>query len=156
MGKDFAWPQDDAVGDLSEGDFQFGALERAQAAVDRLKDVYVAEWAPAALGEMQDALGELRRQGGDRRGGFEALYRLAHDMKGQGGTFGYPLLTHLGEAICLLTADRTDAGEGEWTVLAAHLEAVRHVILGRLEGDGGAAGDRLLRDLRALTRQHMH
>lgn len=156
MAEDATRPQGEHGGDISENDFQFGALERAQAAVDRLKDIYVAEWAPAALCEMQDAFGELRRPGSDRRGGFEALYRLAHDMKGQGGTFGYPLLTQLGEAICLLTADRTDAGEGEWAVLAAHLEAVRHVIADRLEGDGGAAGDRLLRDLRTLTRQHMH
>jgi len=149
-------PQANQGDDAAEADFQFGALERAQAAVDRLKDIYVAEWAPAALGEMQDALGQLRRPGGDRLGGVQALYRLAHDMKGQGGTFGYPLLTQLGEAICLLTADRTDAGEGEWAVLAPHLAAVRHVIADRLEGDGGAAGDRLLRDLRTLTRQHMH
>lgn len=139
--------------DPDNGDFECGALERAQAAVDSLKEVYVTDWGPAALAEMREALASA---GGDRAGGFQTLYRLAHDMKGQGGTFGFPLLTLIGEALCRLTADRCDASEGELSVLAAHLEAARHIIAERIEGDGGAEGDRLMRDLQVLTRRHMH
>lgn len=147
---------DDIHADLADPDFELGALERAQAAVDRLKEVYVAEWGPTALAEMYETLARVRRSGADRPSCFDAFFRLAHDMKGQGGTFGFPLLTHIGEVLCGLTAERHDAGEGEMAVLFAHLDAARHIIAVRLEGDGGAEGDRLVRDLQAMARRHMH
>ena len=118
--------------------------------------MYVSDWGPAALDEMYEALGRVRRPGADRPGCFQAFYRLAHDMKGQGGTFGFPLLTYIGEVLCRMTADRRDAGETELGVLFAHLDAGRRIIAERIEGDGGAEGDRLVRDLQALARQHLH
>ena len=140
----------------SDGGFDFGALERAQAAVERLKEAYVAEWGPAALDEMYEVVARLGRPGADRDSGFQCLYRLAHDMKGQGGTFGFPLLTHIGEVLCRMTAGRREAGESDLRVLRAHLDAARTILADRIEGDGGAAGDRLVRDLQTLARQHLH
>src|SRR3546814_6769256 len=111
---------DGPAAEVEDSDFEFGALERAQAAVDRLKDIYVTDWAPGAISEMYEVLARVRRPASDRRSCFDAFYRLAHDMKGQGGTFDFPLLTHIGEALCRLTAGRQDAGESEMTVLFAH------------------------------------
>ena len=71
-----------------DSDFDLGALERAQAAVDRLKEVYIADWGPAALADMYEALARIGRPGAASENNLQALYRLAHDMKGQGGTFG--------------------------------------------------------------------
>lgn len=147
---------DDYEVDGFDSDFELGALERAQAAVERLKESYIAEWGPAALAEMYDMLAGLGRPGGDRAEGIETFYRYAHDMKGQGGTFGYPLLTHIGEILCRLTADRRDVGESDLRILRSHLDAARHIMVQRLDGDGGDEGDRLIRDLQGLVRQHLH
>lgn len=150
---------DPDAGDADAGfdsEFDLGALERAQAAVDRLKEVYIADWGPAALADMYEALARIGRPGAASESSFQAFYRLAHDMKGQGGTFGYPLLTHIGEVLCRMTADRRDAGETEVGVLRAHLDAARRIMTDRIEGDGGAEGDRLVRDLHTLARLHLH
>jgi hypothetical protein len=150
---------DPDAGDADAGfdsEFDLGALERAQAAVDRLKEVYIADWGPAALADMYEALARIGRPGAASESSFQAFYRLAHDMKGQGGTFGYPLLTHIGEVLCRMTADRRDAGETEVGVLRAHLDAARRIMMDRIEGDGGAEGDRLVRDLQTLARLHLH
>ena len=143
-------------GALDDAAFEVAALERANAAISVLKDVYVREWAPASLSEMYESLALAQTDRLARRENLDRLYRLAHDMKGQGGTFGYPLLTELGEAVCRLTADRDDASEGEFTLLRAHVDAARVIILERLEGDGGQAGGQLLAELRAMLRTHLH
>ena len=139
-----------------EPDFPAAALERANAAIEALKETYAVEWAPAALAEMYETLAAAQRERIGRRSRFDRIYRIAHDMKGQGGTFGFPILTEIGESLCRVTAAREDASEGEFAVIRAHADTARRVIAERVEGDGGEIGQRLLADLQALIRGHLH
>ena len=139
-----------------EQEFHAAALERAHTAIERLKESYATEWAPAALAEMYEALAAAQRDRMSRRDGFDRIYRIAHDMKGQGGTFGFPILTEIGESLCRLTAARDDASDGEFTVIKAHADTARRVILERVEGDGGEVGRRLMAELQAIIRNHLH
>lgn len=132
------------------------ALERANAAIARLKESYISEWAPASIDEMYEALAAAMRRDADCREQMERLYRLAHDMKGQGGTFDFAILTTVGESICRLTADRDLLSDGEFTVVRAHVDAARTIIRERLDGEGGAAGRELLAGLQAMTRAQLH
>ncbi|SRR5690606_36841309 len=141
---------------VDEFAFEPTALERANAAIARLKEAYAEEWAPAAIAEMYEALVAARRDRLARRSNFDRIYRLAHDMKGQGGTFGFPLLTELGESLCRLTAGREDAGDGEFALVRAHIDAARTIVIERIDGDGGEAGRKLLAELRHLMRAHLH
>ena len=136
--------------------FEPGALDRANAAIARLKQAYVSEWAPAAIDEMYEALAAAMRDRAGRQGQLERIYRLAHDMKGQGGTFGYELLTEMGEAMCRFTGERQDFSDGEFALVRAHIDAARRIVLEGLEGDGGEAGRELMSGLQALARTHFH
>ena len=144
------------VSQMDESGFEVAALERANAAVERLKEDYARDWAPAAIAGMYEALAAARRERAGRGEHFAQLYRLAHDMKGQGGTFGFPILTELGAALCRLTAGRETASDGEFALLRAHIDAARTVVAERVEGEGGAAGSRILAELRALTGAQLH
>jgi len=136
--------------------FDAQLLERAQAALDRLRDFYLTDWAPAAVDELYCALAEVAGARGDRAESFREMFRIAHDMKGQGETFGYPLLSEIGGSLCHFTQDRRNASGGEMVVLRAHADAARRVLELRLAGDGGLAGRRIMRDLRAVALSHMH
>jgi hypothetical protein len=127
--------------------------ERAQAAVARLAEIYAEEWAPAAIDEMYQALAAAKRERAGRRDQLYRIYRLGHDMKGQGATFGFPVLTEVGESLCRFTAGRDDLSEGEFAVLRAHVDAARTIIRERLDGNRGR---RLLAGLRAQAKQHFH
>src|SRR5690606_15790481 len=96
-------------------DLDLASIERANEAMARLKEEYVAEWAPASLAEMEALVDELTRS--SPPGVFAQLYRHAHDMKGQGATFGYGLITQIGEALCRLTAGRDAGSEAEISLL---------------------------------------
>lgn len=137
-------------------DPDIASIERANEAMAKLRDTYVVEWAPASLTEMELAVGELAAPRSGAAGAFERLYRLAHDMKGQGATFGYSLITQIGEALCRLTADRDGGGEGDVAVLRAHIDAAKRVIDERLDDGAGEAGKRIMEHLAHIRRRAAH
>ena len=68
------------------------ALARAEAALAALSNNYLA-WADADLTRLQGALAPFQP---------DLLFAVAHDMKGQAGTFGFPLITELAHRLCRL------------------------------------------------------
>lgn len=113
------------------------ALARAEAALNSLSSHYLS-WAEADLASLRAALAE---------GSNARLFTIAHDMKGQAATFGYPLVTTIGERLCrYLDAHPEDADPAQLAVLVG---AIAQVLTQRLEGDGGAAGLSLLAQLDA-------
>ncbi len=98
--------------------------------VDKLQQ-WVDEWPALWPNLSTDAQTEMVR--GD-------FFRTAHDIKGQGTTFGFPLMTDLGNHIC----KRVKAG-GPFTI--ADLESfkrdvmdMKRVLDENLVDDGGEAG----------------
>ena len=86
------------------------------------------------------------------RGGADAglvgeLHGVAHNIKGQGAAFGYDLMTSLGEALCLLTRDKSALDPGAMASVAALIDACRVVLDERLVGSGGAYGAQLSANL---------
>ena len=75
---------------------------------------------------------------------LEAIFQIAHDMKGQGGTFGYPLITRIGEQLCRFIEKVHDLGQHEVEVISLHVEAMVLVLHQRIKGDGGAVGSSLV------------
>lgn len=120
------------------------ALARADAALAALNDDYL-RWVAADVAALGAAVAELRACGPGRRDDAAArVFEIAHDIKGQGTTFDYPLMTRLGQVMCdLLRAWELDGGDGDG-LLPARLEALAaamaEVVAARLSGDGGVRG----------------
>jgi HPt (histidine-containing phosphotransfer) domain-containing protein len=73
------------------------------------------------------------------------VYRTAHEIKGQGSTFGYKLISEIGASLCRLIRQREKLPAAEFDQRAlAHCAAVRSVLEKNLRGDGGADGAALL------------
>ncbi|MBK3735081.1 response regulator [Azospirillum brasilense] len=76
------------------------------------------------------------------------INRSAHEMRGQGGIFGYPLITRIAKSLYEATQGGFPAVTGnERLLLKAHVDAIRAVMAGRISGDGGATGQQLLASL---------
>lgn len=85
--------------------------------------------------------------------------RAAHEMRGQGGIFGYPLITLIAKSLYEATRGEPDRGPaavsvGEHLLFKAHVDAIRAVMTGRVSGDGGATGQQLLASLELAKRKH--
>ena len=76
------------------------------------------------------------------------INRSAHEMRGQGGIFGYPLITHIAKSLYEATHGAFSAvTDNERLLFKAHVDAIKAVMNARVSGDGGATGKQLLATL---------
>jgi hypothetical protein len=81
---------------------------------------------------------------------LQRLSSIAHDMSGQGATYGYPLITKMASSLVAFTRS-CRGSDDDREVIAIHLQAMRAVAEGELTGDGGPAGRELVDALRLAT-----
>lgn len=118
-------------------------LAKADAAIKKMTEDYPS-W---AINEV-DRLGELiQSEADDQSRDQERLkeaYKLSHDMRGQGGSFGYPMITGVAGSFCNFV-NSLDAIDGKAVdILQAHVKAMRAVLQNRIAGDGGPIGAKIL------------
>jgi hypothetical protein len=122
-------------------------LARAEAAVASLAQDY-ASWALADVAKARMALAAATDDPADRGQHVEALFRVGHDLKGQGSSFGFPLVTKIGQSLCALTRDRARHYESRHLDLAkSHLDAIDLILTKGIKGEGGKVGAELVAKL---------
>ncbi|NYZ11245.1 response regulator [Azospirillum sp. RWY-5-1] len=83
------------------------------------------------------------------------IHRAAHEMRGQGGIFGYPLITHVAKSLYEATSGEFPViTSNEHRLFKAHADAIRAVMNGRISGDGGATGQQLLASLEVAKKKY--
>lgn len=126
------------------------ALAKGEALVESLRDRYL-EIATRSLHEFTACWHRFRAESADmnpeQQKRRDALYRLAHDFKGMGGTYGYPLISTIGGSLCCLLHFGVEMDAHHYAAVDRHVAALHKVISARLVGDGGACGSLLLKGL---------
>ncbi len=128
------------------GAVDLDTLKRAEAVIADMTDNYV-EWAVKDLAKIHQALENLKAEKKDRKDALSQIFQLSHDMKGQGGSFGYTLMTILGGNLCDFVDRLENAGPAEIEVIQLHINAMGLVIAKEMKGDGGKVGVQLLQGL---------
>ncbi len=131
------------------------ALERAEAVIADMTDTYL-EWAAEDLAKIHAAVEELKAENKDREKALARIFQLSHDMKGQGGSFGYALMTILGGNLCSFIEKLEAAGPAEVEVIQLHIDAMDLVITKHMKGDGGKEGEQLLEGLGLVAAKISH
>lgn len=122
-------------------------LQRIQSTVSGFGDRYLDQ----ARNDLNVLSGLVRAARGGRLDTETVgrVHALAHQLKGEGGSFGYPLVTAIGASLeayldKLGPERRTAADPG---VVATHVEALRLVIRNNITGTGGAIEKQMLEGL---------
>lgn len=121
-------------------------LARARAAVAALARDYI-NWARADIDACQKCLDQALARPDQREAHIRALFAVAHNIKGQGTSFGYPLMTRIGQSLCYLTRTERSFGDGDLSLIAAHLDALRHVLEKTPPGNDNAGAETLAAEL---------
>lgn len=132
------------------------SLERARAAIDKLKSAYLQDWAPATLDELERRLQLARSIPDTVRENLEAAFRLAHDMKGQGATFGFVLISDVGGSLCEMTHERISATDRDICAMLAHVEAARAILNHRLEDPESDMAVAVMANLKSSLTEYLH
>ncbi|MDD4519946.1 MAG: hypothetical protein PHI50_03575 [Alphaproteobacteria bacterium] len=63
------------------------------------------------------------------------LFRKAHDMKGQGITFGYPLITFVGNHLCRYLENKTVLSESLLKGVRFHLDIISKIFEDKIKSE---------------------
>ena len=149
-------PEDDPPSDTAAGGGDIGynplkeTLARAEEATTALRANYT-EWARIDLNHTQVLLDAAKKGPERRREQLDLLYAAMHNIKGQGTSFGYPLVTRIGQSLCRLIAPGRALDDAGLKIAQAHLDALKLVLDQKIAGKGGEVGEQLAARLESLT-----
>jgi len=125
-----------------KGTISAEALEAAEQALEEMAEDY-PDWVSGLISKLSEQHSRCVDTPENRREYFEQINRIAHDMKGQGGTFGYPLITDFAESLYSFTTTRQEITDPMVELVKTHIDSMRAVIKDRVKGDGGELGKQL-------------
>lgn len=124
-------------------------LERAESVIAAMADSYL-EWVQEDLVKIEAAYVNLTKSTGDGKDEADKIFQVAHDIKGQGGSFGYDLMTVIANELCRLIERQETFGSAEAQAIKVHVDALKLVIQNEMKGDGGANGQALVEGIRRV------
>ena len=128
------------------------AVADAQAAVAGLSDKYIG-WVNDDLKRLDAAIARLGS--GSDPAALQAVYDVSHDIKGQGSTFGYALVTEIAHRLCRYADEASRRQNVDRAVIDAHVKALRIVVDNRIQGDAGELGAEILRALEDAAKKSL-
>ena len=135
--------------DLKAPVFDEAAVARADDALKAMSGSF-QEWLEEEMSKLQAArlAAETARWSAPA---LEPVMAAAHDLKGLGGTYDFPLVTQIAASLCRLI--ETDAGKAaaraEPALVCAHVDALRAALRGGIKTDDHPIGRSLLQALEA-------
>ena len=129
---------------------RFGAIDpraiaKAEAALKSLSGNF-AQWLSEEVIKL-DAARQLVRDAGVTAETMETLYLRAHDLKGLGTTYEFPLITRIGASLCRLIDDKDKRLSVSLPLVDAHIDAIKAAVRDSIKTDDHPVGRILIEEL---------
>jgi HPt (histidine-containing phosphotransfer) domain-containing protein len=137
-----------AVGRAIDGD---DPVARAEAALAQLSSEF-SSWMNDECEQLDRARRNVRQNGMTAQP-REALFRSAHDIKGQAATLGFPLVAAVAESLCRLIEETLEPARIPLDLVDQHVDAVRAIIREHGRPHAEAVAAQLTRTLRQVCEE---
>ena len=128
------------------------ALAKAEAALKGLSDNF-GQWMEDELTKLAAARERIRNEGYNAETG-ENLYFRAHDLKGLGATYGFPLVTRIAGSLCRLIDDPATRLRAPPVLLEAHIDAINASVRGKICDVDHPVGKTLVEELERRVKEY--
>jgi len=125
------------------------AVARAEAALAAMS-VNFDEWLKIEITRMEGAMSDVQIQG-RTEGNMEALYHRAHDLKGLGATYGFPIISQIAGTLCRLIDSADRRKSAPMSLVAVHVEAIKAAARNGIRTDDDPVGKALVLELAATV-----
>jgi hypothetical protein len=78
---------------------------------------------------------------------MESLYLRAHDLKGLGATYEFPLITRIAASLCKLIDDKEKRLGASMQLIDAHIDAIKAAVRDDIKTDQHPVGKILITEL---------
>jgi HPt (histidine-containing phosphotransfer) domain-containing protein len=126
--------------------FDANAIARAEAAMEAMSENF-AGWLDEELVKLEVAhKATLAAGAGEEELG--TFYRCAHDLKGLGTTYGYPIISEFADSLCRLLDSPEARARAPREILQGHVFAIVAAVHQKVMTDAHPVGRALLAELR--------
>jgi hypothetical protein len=129
------------------------AVARAEAALKELSDQF-GDWMQDELDKLDAARAEVAAKGLTEETA-NTLYTRAHDLKGLGGTYGFPLVSRLGASICKLLEDPAARTSAPVFLVDAHINAIKAAVRDEIRDSDHPVGKALVGELEGRVAEYL-
>lgn len=129
------------------------AIKRAEAALQGLSGQF-GEWLQDELRKLDASRAAVTAQGmtSETAGG---LYTRAHDLKGLGTTYGFPLVSRMAASMCKLLEDPATRAGAPLPLVDSHIHAIKAVVRDDIKDADHPVGQALVRELETRVGEHV-
>ena len=136
------------------GGIDAGAIAKAEEAL-RGMSAQFGQWLQDEIIKLDKAQTDIRAEGYNAKTA-EALYFRAHDLKGLGTTYQYPLVTRLAGSLCTVMDDPAKRMAAPVLLLDAHIDAIKAVVRDQIQTSDHPTGRVLAEALEARVAEHLN
>ena len=129
------------------------SIARAEAALKSLSGQF-AQWMQDELTKLDAARAEVAAKGMTSQTA-EALYMRAHDLKGLGATYEFPLVTRIAASLCRLIEEPKTRGSAPMSLVDAHINAIKAVVRDSIKSEDHPMGRAIAMELESKTSAHL-
>ena len=129
---------------------RFGAIDadaiaKAEAALKSLSGQF-AQWLDDEIKKLDAARAAVQANGYTPETS-ESLYLRAHDLKGLGSTYEFPLITRIAASLCKLTDTPERRAQASLFLIDSHIDAIKACVRDNIRDDGHPTGRALAEEL---------
>jgi chemotaxis protein histidine kinase CheA len=135
------------------GGIDAGAIAKAEEALKAMSAQF-GQWLQDEIEKLDKAQADIRTRGYDEQTA-EALYFRAHDLKGLGTTYQYPLVTRLAASLCKMMDEPAKRMAAPLVLIDAHVDAIKAVVRDQIQTDDHPTGRVLAETLEARVADHL-
>jgi hypothetical protein len=133
---------------------RFGALDpaaiaKAEAALKSLSGNF-GQWLQDEVTKLETARARVKTEGVTPET-MEFLYLRAHDLKGLGTTYEFPLVTRIGASLCKLIDDKDKRLSASMALIDAHIDGIRAAVRDGIKTDDHPVGKILVTELERMV-----
>ncbi len=135
------------------GGIDASAIAKAEEALKAMSAQF-GQWLQDEIVKLDKAQADIRGQGYNEQTA-EALYFRAHDLKGLGATYQYPLVTRLAGSLCKMMDEPAKRMAAPLVLIDAHVDAIKAVVRDQIQTDDHPTGKALAETLEARVADHL-
>jgi hypothetical protein len=114
-------------------------VAKAEKALDDAKPM-VKEHVQGEVGRLQAVMGRVLASQAKDQAALQDLFRVSFELKGQGTSAGFNLITRFGDSLCRYIEALKDPGAKEVAILKAHVDSISAIMGRGIQGDNNPIG----------------
>ncbi|WP_158918029.1 Hpt domain-containing protein [Caulobacter sp. S45] len=135
------------------GKINLDAIAKAEAALKGLSSQF-GQWLQDEINKLEAARQAIRTEGLSQAT-VDKLYGHAHDLKGLGTTYEYPIVTRIAASLCKLLGEGETRARAPMPLVNAHVDAIHAAVRDQVKDSDNPVGAALVGELERHTNDYL-